>query len=68
MSRVKVCLHVSFVSLARAGSGLGSLGVASMSADTTDEFSKIIFVVLYCNFRSLPFLGLLGFLLRQPKV
>ena len=26
------------------------------------------FVVLYCNFRSLPFLGLLGFLLRQLKV
>ena len=26
------------------------------------------FVVRYCNFRSLPFLGLLGFLLRQLKV
>ena len=24
-------------------------------------------VVLYCNFRSLAFLGLLGFLIRQPK-
>ena len=26
------------------------------------------FVVLYCNFRSLDFLGLLGFLIRQLKV
>ena len=25
------------------------------------------FVVLYCNFRSLAFLGLLGFLIRQLK-
>ena len=27
-----------------------------------------LFVVRYCNFRSLPFLGLLGFFLRQLKV
>ena len=26
------------------------------------------FVVLYCNFRSLAFLGLLGFLIRQLKI
>ena len=26
------------------------------------------FVVFYCNFRSLAFLGLLGFLIRQAKV
>ena len=26
------------------------------------------FVVLYCNLRSLPFLGLLGLLVRQLKV
>ena len=29
---------------------------------------KHCFVVLYCNFRSLAFLGLLGFLIRQLKV
>ena len=29
---------------------------------------KPYFVVLYCNFRSLAFLGLLGFLIRQLKV
>ena len=28
----------------------------------------IFFVVLYCTFRSLPFLGLLGFSIRQLKV
>ena len=30
--------------------------------------AELCFVVLYCNFRSLPFLGLLGFFLRQLKV
>ena len=31
-------------------------------------FTFVYFVVLCCNFRSLPFLGSLGFLLRQLKV
>ena len=31
-------------------------------------FEYRYFVVLYCNFRSLPFLGLLGFFIRQLEV
>ena len=35
---------------------------------TTIGASQLNFVVLYRNFRSLPFLGSLGFLIRQLKV
>ena len=39
-------------------------GQAHSSASTDGGFD---FAVLYCNFRSLAFLGLLGFLIRQLK-
>ena len=40
---------------------LGGLGKSITSG-------VVHFVVLYCNFRSLAFLGLLGFVIRQLKV
>ena len=32
------------------------------------SYMGVFFVVLYCNFRSLAFLGFLGFLIRQLKI
>ena len=42
----------------------GSRGDGSSRNDPTNLY----FVVLYCNFTSLAFLGLLGFLRRQLKI
>ena len=41
------------------------LGIEAIEFPT---FWPLLFVVLYCNFTSLAFLGLLGFLIRQLKI
>ena len=42
--------------------------VENVDSQAREWMNLLNFVVLYCNFRSLAFLGLFGFLIRQLKV